>query len=139
MPKPAVLTALAETVEALKPEFAAMSDAIWGHAELSFHEEKSAAAQIAMLEKHGFRVARGLAEIATAFVGEIGEGGPVIAFLGEFDALAGLSQVAGVAEPQAAVEGGTGHGCGHNLLGTGKRFLIRFEHWVPVSRCPTAP
>ena len=35
------------------------------------------------------------------------------------DALAGLSQVAGVAEAQAEIEGGTGHGCGHNLLGTG--------------------
>ena len=94
MPKSSALTALVETVEALKPEFAAMSDAIWEHAELSFHEERSAATQIAMLEKYGFRVSRGLAEIDTAFVGEAGAGGPVIAFLGEFDALAGLSQVA---------------------------------------------
>ncbi|WP_429813784.1 M20 family metallopeptidase [Ensifer sp. B1-9] len=137
MPKPAVLTALAETVEALKPEFAAMSDAIWGHAELSFHEEKSAAAQIAMLEKYGFRVTRGLAEIATAFVGEIGEGSPVIAFLGEFDALAGLSQVAGVAEPQAAVEGGTGHGCGHNLLGTGSMLAaVALARYLKENRLP---
>ncbi|NRQ18040.1 p-aminobenzoyl-glutamate hydrolase subunit B [Ensifer sesbaniae] len=111
--------------------------AIWGHAELSFHEEKSAAAQIAMLEKHGFRVARGLAEIATAFVGEIGDGGPVIAFLGEFDALAGLSQVAGVSEPQAAVEGGTGHGCGHNLLGTGSMLAaVALARYLKENRLP---
>jgi len=119
MPNPAARTALVDTIEALKPEFAEMSDAIWDHAELSFHEEKSVATQIAMLEKHGFRVSRGLADIDTAFVGESGQGLPVIAFLGEFDALAGLSQVAGVAEAKALTEGGTGHGCGHNLLGTG--------------------
>lgn len=119
MPNPAARTALVDTIEALKPEFAEMSDAIWDHAELSFHEEKSVATQIAMLEKHGFRLSRGLADIDTAFVGESGQGLPVIAFLGEFDALAGLSQVAGVAEAKALTEGGTGHGCGHNLLGTG--------------------
>lgn len=58
------------------------------------------------------------AGIPTALVGEWGEGGPVIAFLGEFDALAGLSQAADVAEPRPLVEGGNGHGCGHNMLGS---------------------
>lgn len=43
----------------------------------------------------------------------------MIALLGEFDALAGLSQIAGVAEARPLEDGGTGHGCGHNLLGTG--------------------
>lgn len=119
MPQPSVVAALSEIVEELKPEFAAMSDAIWDHAELSFREHKSAVTQIAMLEKHGFRISRGTADIETAFIGEAGEGGPVIALLGEFDALAGLSQVAGLAEAKPLVNGGTGHGCGHNLLGTG--------------------
>ena len=51
-------------------------------------------------------------------MGEWGEGGPVIAFLGEYDALPGLSQEAGVAEPRPLEAGGHGHGCGHNLLGS---------------------
>src|SRR5829696_5117831 len=50
-------------------------------------------------------------------MGEAGEGGPIVAILGEFDALPGLSQQAGVAEPRPLVASGNGHGCGHNLLG----------------------
>ena len=48
----------------------------------------------------------------------IGEGGPVIGLLGEFDALPGLSQDR-VPRRAPIVPGGPGHGCGHNLLGTG--------------------
>ena len=51
-------------------------------------------------------------------MGEAGEGGPVIAILGEYDALPGLSQEAGVAEPKPLPGDGYGHGCGHNLLGS---------------------
>ena len=38
--------------------------------------------------------------------------------LGEYDALSGLSQIAGVTE-QISAGSEAGHGCGHNLLGTG--------------------
>jgi aminobenzoyl-glutamate utilization protein B len=51
-------------------------------------------------------------------MGEAGEGGPVIAILGEYDALPGLSQEAGVAELRPLPGDGYGHGCGHNLLGS---------------------
>ena len=51
-------------------------------------------------------------------MGEAGEGGPVIAFLGEFDALPGFSQEAGVADQRPVEPNGNGHGCGHNLLGS---------------------
>lgn len=70
-----------------------------------------------MLRQKGFRVTEEVAGIPTAVMGEAGEGGPVIAILGEYDALPGLSQVAGIAEPKPLEEGGNGHGCGHNLLG----------------------
>ena len=50
-------------------------------------------------------------------MGEAGEDGPVIAILGEYDALPGLSQEAGVAEPRPLPGPGFGHGCGHNMLG----------------------
>ena len=46
----------------------------------------------------GFRVTEKVAGIPTAVMGEAGEGGPVIAILGEYDALPGLSQEAGIAE-----------------------------------------
>jgi aminobenzoyl-glutamate utilization protein B len=71
-----------------------------------------------MLEQQGFRVTKNVAGIPTAVVGEAGEDGPVIAILGEYDALPGLSQEAGVAEPKPLPGAGYGHGCGHNLLGS---------------------
>ncbi|OJT72432.1 hypothetical protein BM530_20300 [Clostridioides difficile] len=70
-----------------------------------------------MFKKHGFSI-EGLEDMDTAFVASYGEGRPVIAVLGEYDALDGLSQkVSTTKEP--IVDGGAGHGCGHNLLGTG--------------------
>jgi aminobenzoyl-glutamate utilization protein B len=52
----------------------------------------------------------------TAFVASYGEGRPVIAVLGEYDALPGLSQKA-VPEKAPLQAGAAGHGCGHNLFG----------------------
>ena len=43
----------------------------------------------------------------------------MIGFLGEFDALPGLSQVEAALEKIPAQESAPGHGCGHNLLGVG--------------------
>ncbi|MCC6306788.1 MAG: amidohydrolase [Rhodobacteraceae bacterium] len=99
--------------------FTALADAIWSTPELCFHEHRSSAAQAAAMAAEGFRVTPGVGGLATAFVAERGGGGPVIAFLGEFDALPGLSQKAGIARPEPVEPGGAGHGCGHNLLGAG--------------------
>lgn len=99
--------------------FAALSDRIWDTPETNYEEYRSSAEQVVMMEAEGFRVERGIAGMPTALMGEAGEGGPVIAILGEFDALPGLSQEAGVAEERPVVDGGNGHGCGHNLLGSG--------------------
>src|ERR1700751_4509735 len=105
-------------VDAKKDDFEALSDRIWGMPELCYGEFRSCAEHTAMLEKHGFRVTKDVAGIPTAVMGESGEDGPVIAILGEYDALPGLSQEAGVAEPKALPGDGYGHGCGHNLLGS---------------------
>ncbi len=70
-------------------------------------------------KRQGFRVTENCGGLPTAVMGEAGEDGPVIAILGEFDALPGLSQEAGVAERREVASGGPGHGCGHNLLGAG--------------------
>jgi aminobenzoyl-glutamate utilization protein B len=116
---PIALDRLSDTVEAKSPTYTELSDRIWAMPELRFAEHRSAEAQIAQLEAEGFRVTRNVAGIPTAFLAESGEGGPVIGFLGEFDALAGLSQQAGIAEQRPVETGGNGHGCGHNLLGAG--------------------
>ena len=104
-------------VDAKQDEFNALSDRIWEIPELCYGEFKSCAEHTAMLEAQGFRVTKNVAGIPTAVIGEAGEDGPVIAILGEYDALPGLSQEAGVAEPRPLPGPGFGHGCGHNMLG----------------------
>ena len=105
-----------QAVDARRNAFAAFSDRVWGMPELNYAETRSAAEHRRMLDVEGFRVAA-VPGMPTAVVGEAGEGGPVIAILGEYDALPGLSQEAGVAEHRPTQPGGHGHGCGHNLLG----------------------
>lgn len=94
-----------------------LSDRIWEFAELSMDEHASAKAYIQLLENNGFHVETNLTGIPTAFSGSFGSGKPIIGILGEFDALTGLSQVGGACEYAPLVQGGNGHGCGHNLLG----------------------
>ena len=95
-----------------------VSRQIWEFAELGYHETKSSALLQEQLQAAGFHVQAGVADEPTAFIGSYGTGKPVIAILGEFDALPGLSQqTVPVKEPVQA--GAPGHGCGHNLLGAG--------------------
>lgn len=105
-------------VDAKQADFIELSDRVWGMPELCYAEHRSCAEHTAMLEAQGFRVTRDLAGIPTAVMGEAGDEGPVIAILGEYDALPGLSQESGVAEPRPIPGPGYGHGCGHNLLGS---------------------
>jgi aminobenzoyl-glutamate utilization protein B len=99
--------------------FADLSDRIWGMPEINYEEFRSSAAHVEALTAEGFRIHRHIADLPTAVMGEAGEGGPVIAILGEYDALPGLSQEAGIAQQRPVEDGGHGHGCGHNLLGAG--------------------
>jgi aminobenzoyl-glutamate utilization protein B len=107
-----------QLVDARKDAYEALSDRVWETPEIAYTEYRSVAEHRAMLEQEGFRITENLAGIPTAVMGESGDGGPVIAILGEYDALPGLSQVAGIAEPKELVAGGHGHGCGHNMLGS---------------------
>ncbi len=108
-----------QIVEGQQQAFIDLSDRVWAMPELNFQERRSAAEHTAMLREHGFRVTEAVGGIPTAVMGEAGQGGPVIAILGEYDALPGLSQEAGVAEHRPVEPNGHGHGCGHNLLGAG--------------------
>ena len=99
-------------------QYAETSKAIWSYAEVGYHEEKSSALLQRDLQGAGFRVEAGVADEPTAFIATYGQGRPVIAILGEFDALPGLSQAA-VPARSPVVAAAPGHGCGHNLLGSG--------------------
>lgn len=95
-----------------------LSDSIWSFAETAFKENKSSKLLADYAEANGFTVQRGVAEMPTAFVASFGSGKPVIAVMGEFDALPGLSQKTQTTR-EALKEGAPGHGCGHNMFGPG--------------------
>ena len=104
-------------IEANSDKYIDISHKIWGYAELSLKEYKSAALYIEALKAEGFDVSENLGGIPTAFSGSFGSGKPVIGVLAEFDALSGLSQKAGLThrellDGQSATD--SGHGCGHN-------------------------
>ena len=103
-------------IERHAQELVKLSDAIWGYAELGLHEDKSAAALKEFLESNGFAVEAGVGGMPTAFVATWGNGKPEIGFLGEYDALPGVSQKVSTVKDELE-PGGCGHGCGHNLLG----------------------
>ncbi|WP_299904879.1 amidohydrolase [uncultured Paracoccus sp.] len=105
-------------VETHRDDLTGLADQVWSTPELLYGEYASCEAHAEMLKAKGFRVTENVAGIPTAVMGEAGEGGPIIAILGEYDALPGLSQVAGIAEPREVTPNGNGHGCGHNLLGS---------------------
>ena len=108
---------LLNSLEQKSSELISVSDNIWAAAEVAFREQKSADYLINYAEENGLKVEKGLAGMPTAFTATYGEGKPVIGIIGEFDALPGLSQTT-VPYKNELVEGGAGHGCGHNLFGT---------------------
>ena len=99
--------------------FSDVSDKIWEYAELSLMEYKSCALYVEELKKQGFTVETPVANIQTGFKATYGSGHPVIGILAEYDALSGLSQIAGATHREERIKNGTGHGCGHNMLGAG--------------------
>lgn len=112
---------VSQAVEDKGPQFTQLAHQVWSFAEMRYEEFQSAELHAKLLEQEGFKVTRGIAGMPTAFVAEaaVGEGGPVIGLLGEYDALAGLNQASGAFEcrPDPERAGNTGHGCGHHLLG----------------------
>lgn len=107
-----------DAIEADRQRYTDIADQIWDHPETRFEEFWSAEHLASALESAGFTVTRNVGNIPNAFIASFGQGKPVIALLGEYDALAGLSQQAGCAQPTSVTPGENGHGCGHNLLGT---------------------
>lgn len=109
-----------QLVEQRAEEVVRISRDIWQHPELGMGEYHALEVYRAALEKAGARITESLAGIPTALCGEWGNGKPVIGFLGEYDALPGLSQGVWEQAVYTPVDGQVcGHGCGHNNLGAG--------------------
>ncbi len=109
--------------------YAHIAHDIWEWAEMGYLEEKSSALLQETLKQEGFKIRVGVAGIPTAFIAEYGSGSPVIAILGEYDALPGLSQKA---VPEKSTAGGeAGHACGHHLFGTASSAAaISVKNWL---------
>ena len=134
----------AARAQTTKPEVLARIDAsrktyedialkIWGYAEVGYHETKSSGLLQSQLQSEGFDVKAGVAEIPTAFIASYGSGHPVIAILGEFDALPGVSQEA-VPERKERAGATAGHACGHHLFGTGSiEAAIAVKDWMKAT------
>ena len=91
-----------------------MVDEIFSFSELGFQERETSKYVTGILEKNGFQVERGVAEVPTAWVATYGSGKPVIAFITDIDCIPRASQKPGVAYHDPIVEGAPGHGEGHN-------------------------
>ena len=125
----AMLTAL----DAKADHYADVAQQIWGFAEVGFMEVKSTALLQSELKTAGFTITAGVAGEPTAFVAEFGSGTPVIALLGEFDALPGLSQGA-TPSRNPLIAGGPGHCCGHHLFGTASTAAaIALKSWMQAN------
>jgi len=120
-------------IDAASAHYADVARRIWRFAEVGYQEVQSSALLQSELKAAGFSVKSGVAGEPTAFVAEFGSGKPVIALLGEFDALPGLSQDSvPVRRPLQA--NGAGHGCGHHLFGTGSlASAIALKQWMQAN------
>lgn len=94
-------TIIADWLVRHEEELVQAAEFIFQHPETAYEEVLSSRCLTDFLEEKGFSVSWGTAGISTAFAASWGDGEPVIGFLAEYDALAGV-----------------GHACGHNLLGT---------------------
>jgi aminobenzoyl-glutamate utilization protein B len=116
------------------PHYGEVSRKIWEFAEVGFKENQSAALLKSELRAAGFALTDNVAGMPTAFTATWGQGKPVIAIMGEYDALPGLSQDdTPVRKP--FINGGPGHGCGHNLLGAASLFAaVTIKEWLAANK-----
>ena len=119
-----------EALESNRDHYFDIAMKIWDYAELGYQETKSSALLQGELKNAGFEIETGVAEIPTAFIASYGSGMPVIALLGEFDALPGVSQTnSPFKEKRSDVN--AGHACGHHLFGTGSAAAaIVVKEWM---------
>src|SRR5437588_1813840 len=86
-------------VERYADTLVGLSRGIHAEPELAFAEHRSAAKIADLVEREGFEIRRGVADLDTAFTATYGSGPLVVALCAEYDALPGI-----------------GHACGHNVI-----------------------
>jgi aminobenzoyl-glutamate utilization protein B len=119
-----------KSLEEKKNKYASVASRIWELAEVGYQEEQSSALLQETLKEDGFKLETGVAGMPTAFTATYGSGKPVIAILGEFDALPGVSQAA-VPEKKPVEGKKAGHACGHHLFGTASAAAaIATKNWL---------
>jgi amidohydrolase len=91
--------ALAEAFTARRDEVHALARALHADPETAFEEHRAHDRCADLLERSGFTLERGVANLPTAFRATLGDGSLVAALCVEYDALPGI-----------------GHGCGHHLI-----------------------
>ena len=121
-----------KNLDSKKETYSTIAQNIWSYAEMGYQEEKSVALLQKTLIDEGFNVKKGVAGMPTAFIAEYGSGSPIIAILGEYDALPGLSQLA-ISEKKSAGKA-AGHACGHHLFGTASvAAAIEVKNWMEAN------
>jgi len=116
-------------LENKKDSYGIVAQKIWNYAEMGYQEEKSVELLQKSLNDEGFNLTKGVAGMPTAFIAEYGKGEPIIAILGEYDALPGLSQQAIPEKKSDNKE--AGHACGHHLFGTASTAAaISVKNWL---------
>ncbi|MGA0895915.1 MAG: amidohydrolase [Flavobacteriaceae bacterium] len=124
-----------KSIEDSQLNYESIAQEIWSYAEMGYQEERSSALLQKTLSEEGFSITAGVAEIPTAFVATYGTGGPVIAILGEYDALPGLSQQA--VPYKLSNNGKAGHACGHHLFGTASAAAaIAIKNYIQSKNIP---
>ena len=106
-----------EIVGSMRKQSQVMVDSIFSFSELGFQEHETAAYISGTLRAEGFDIQMGCAGMPTCYVASWGEGKPVIGIMGDIDGLPETSQKPGVAYHDPLIEGGPGHGEGHNSAG----------------------
>ncbi|MGI9250833.1 MAG: amidohydrolase [Pseudohongiellaceae bacterium] len=122
--------AILDFIDSRYEQTASLARSLWEYAEVGYQETQSSALLQRTLQDAGFSVTAGVAEIPTAFVAEFGSGEPVIAILGEYDALPGINQDS-IPERSLLPGKTAGHACGHNLFGAGSiQAAIAVKKWL---------
>lgn len=107
-----------QSIENYRAKIEALSDYIWENPEKPYREYEAQKHSAQLLKEAGFEVELGVGGVPTAMKATWGKGKPVIGFLGEYDALPGMSQKVST-QKEPVNPGEYGQGCGHNLLGVG--------------------
>jgi len=122
-----------KNLEQKSDDYGNIAQTIWEFAEMGYQEEQSSALLQKTLQDAGFTIKKGVAGIPTAFIAEYGSGSPVIAIMGEYDALPGLSQKAVAVKESAGKV--AGHACGHHLFGTASTAAaISTKEWLEANK-----